>query len=303
LQPEETVFTLHNLETFIIVAEELHFGHAAQRLRISQPSLSQQIRRLEDDIKIKLFHRTKRRVELTDAGRVLLKESRALLSHVDRALNAVRRAGRGEIGQLILGVISSIDPRMLTRLLQLLNKRLPSVEILLHTLSTSSQIQALREHRIDVGLLRRPVRDDALTIELISSEPFVVALPANHPLARKPSIPLKMLASQRHILFPRHVAPGYYDLIVSLFHQADLPLEVAHESEHLQTILGLVGGGFGIFLMPRSMQNFRLRGVSYRPILGRIPQVETAVAFRREDKSEVLQAFLGVLRAIQDQEP
>jgi DNA-binding transcriptional LysR family regulator len=156
-------------------------------------------------------------------------------------------------------------------------------------------MQGLRAGTLQAGFLRLPVRDDALTIRLVSREPLVAAVPVGHPLARAGRLSLATLADAPHVIFPRQVAPGYYDMIVSLYREAKVHLRIAQEAEHVQTILGLVAGGFGVSLLPGTVRNLRPRGVVFRSLNGRLPRAETAVAYRRDDPSEVLRAFVLVV--------
>ena len=286
---------LNQLRYFVAVAEELHFGRAAARLRMAQPPLSRQIHELEQELTTRLFNRTNRRVELTDAGRILLEEARVALAHVDHAADATRRAGQGEIGQLVLGVVPTVDTQVFTRILRAFAARYPKVQILMRSLNTSAQVQGLRGGSLQVGFVRLPVRDDALTIRLVSREPLVVAIPRGHPLARTRSLTLAMLADEPHVIFPRPVAPGYYDMIVSLYREAGINLRIAQEAEHVQTLLGLVAGGFGVSLVPGTVRTLRPQGVVFRELAGRLPRAETAVVYRKDDPSEVLRAFVGVV--------
>lgn len=286
---------LHQLRYFVAVAEELHFGRAASRLRMAQPPLSRQIHELENELASPLFIRAKRHVELTDAGRILLQEARVALAQVDRAADAARRAGQGEIGQLVLGVVPTVDAQVFTRMLRTFAARYPKVQIVIRSLNTTAQLHGLRTGTLQAGFLRLPVRDDALTIRLVSREPLVAALPARHPIARSTRPSLAMLADEPHLIFPREVAPGYYDLIVSLYRHAGLQLRIAQEAEHVQTIVGLVAGGFGVSLLPGAVRNLRPRGVVFRELAGRLPKAETAVAYRRDDPSEILRAFIDVV--------
>lgn len=286
---------LQQLRCFVAVAEELHFGRAASRLRMAQPPLSRQIRELEEELGARLLHRTKRLVGLTDAGRIFLEEARVALAQVNRAADAARRAGQGEIGQLVLGVVPTVDSQVFTRILREFVGRYPKVQVSVQSLSTSAQIGGLRAGTLGAGVLRLPVRDDSLTVRVISREPLIAALPTGHPLARTARVSLTALADERLVIFPRHLAPGYYDTIVSLFQQAGLHLRIGHETEHGQIILGLVAGGFGVSLLPGSMRSLRPRGVVYRELTDRLPPVETAVAYRKDDASEVLRAFLAVV--------
>jgi len=286
---------LHQLRYFVTVAEELHFGRAASRLRMAQPPLSRQIHELEDELATRLFNRTNRGVELTDAGRILLEEARAALAQVDYAAQAARRAGQGEIGQLVVGVVPTVDTQVFTRILRTFSARYPSVQVVIRSLNTTTQIQGLRAGTLQAGFLRLPVRDDALTIKLVSREPLVAAVPVGHPLARAGRLSLATLADEPHVIFPRQVAPGYYDMIVSLYREAKVHLRITQEAEHVQTILGLVAGGFGVSVLPGTVQSLRPRGVVFRRLTDRLPRAETAVAYRRDDPSEVLRAFVVVV--------
>ncbi len=289
------VVKLNQLRYFVTVAEELHFGRAASRLRMAQPPLSRQIRELEHELATRLFNRTNRRVELTDAGRTLLEEARAALAQVDHAADAARRAGQGQIGQLVVGVVPTVDNQVFTRILRAFAARYPSVQILIRSLNTTTQMQALRAGTLQVGFVRLPVRDDALTIRLVSREPLVAAIPVGHPLATVGKLSLATLAEAPHVIFPRPVAPGYYDMIVSLYREAKVHLRISQEAEHVQTVLGLVAGGFGVSLLPGTVRSLRPRGVVFRRVAGRLPRAETGVAYRRDDPSEVLRAFATVV--------
>jgi DNA-binding transcriptional LysR family regulator len=286
---------LQQLRCFVAVAEELHFGRAASRLRMAQPPLSRQISELEEELGARLFNRTKRQVGLTDAGRILLEEARVALAQVEHAGEAARRAGQGEIGRLVLGVVPTVDSQVFTRILRAFVGRYPKVQVVIQSLSTTAQVEGLRAGHLQAGFLRLPVRDDALTVKLVSREPLVAALPAGHALARSGRLSLAALADERLVIFPRQLAPGYYDTIVSLFQQAGLHLRIGHETEHVQTILGLVAGGFGVSLLPGSIRNLRPRGVVYRELSDRLPLVDTGVAYQKEDPSEVLRTFIAVV--------
>jgi DNA-binding transcriptional LysR family regulator len=286
---------LHQLRYFVTVAEELHVGRAASRLRMAQPPLSRQIHELEGELQTRLFNRNNRGVELTDAGRVLLEEARAVLAQVDRAAEAARRAGQGEIGQLVVGVVPTVDTQVFTRILRTFSARYPSVQVVIRSLNTTAQVQGLRVGALQAGFLRLPVRDDLLTIKLVSREPLLAAIPGGHPLARARRLTLAALADEPHVIFPRQVAPGYYDMLVSLYREARLHLRIAQEAEHVQTVLGLVAGGFGVAVLPGTVQSLRPRGVVFRRLTGRLPRAETAVAYRRDDPSELLRAFVAVV--------
>lgn len=288
---------LRHLRYFVAVAEELHFGRAAERLHITQPPLSQQIADLEKELGVRLLERTKRRVQLTDAGRLFLQGAQDVLAQAETIVRTAQRASRGEVGTLSVGFVPVADLSVLPWALPIFRGRFPKVQLALHSLHGAAQIEALREGRIDVGLLYLPFTDDTLVVEPILDEPLIVVLPERHPLARRRQIRLRLLATEPFIFFPRHRHPGFYDLIVSFCRQADFSLmNVVQEADHIQTSLGLTAMGIGVSLQPASIQALHRRGVVYRPLRPPVPRVTLAIAFRRGNPSEVLRAFLGIVR-------
>ena len=288
---------LRHLRYFLAVAEELHFGRAASRLGIAQPPLSQQIRKLETELGVALFNRTKRRVDLTPAGQAFLEEVRQVLAQADRAVRTAQRAGRGEIGHLAIGFVPSADLDLLPRVLRAWRARFPHVEIELHTLLPTEQVEGLREGRINVGFVRMPVDDGGLVVEAIQREPLVVVLYRTHRLAQARRVRLADLAPDTMIVFPRHIAPGYYDVLISACRLAGFTPQVLHPGS-MQTNLALVSAGLGVTLLPASIRNLRRSGVVYRALAPPVPQVEMAVAYRRDEGSAVVPAFLQVLREV-----
>jgi len=289
---------LRQLRYFVTVAEELHFRRAAERLHISQPSLSQQIRGLENQMGVRLFNRTKRRVQLTQAGRRFLEEARRTLAQAERAVRIAQQTSRGEIGLLSIGFVPAADYTVFPKLLPAFRRLHPGVQLVLRTISSMAQVEALRDGRIDVGFLRVPVDDKALAVESILREPLVVALPLAHPLSAIREVPLRALANERYIFFPREMAPSFYDLVVSSCHEAGFSLNVTHEAEHFQTMLGLIASGLGVALVPKSVSNLGRRGVRFRPLLPPVPHVELAMAYRRDDDSDLLRAFLSTVKDV-----
>src|SRR5687767_6882464 len=184
---------LRHLRYLVAVAEELHFGRAAIRLNISQPPLSQQIRQLEEELKVQLFERTKREVRLTEAGKRVVNEAHQVLARVEHFSKVAAQAGGGEIGQLSVGVPLGVNP-ILVKTLRLLGKKYPGVRIELQYMSTGSQLEALRDGRISVGFLNLPVHEPMLVLEKINKESLWLALPKGHPLTRYHHVPLAAIA-------------------------------------------------------------------------------------------------------------
>ncbi|MCW5891286.1 MAG: LysR family transcriptional regulator [bacterium] len=289
---------LRHLRYFVAVAEELHFSRAAARLHIAQPPLSQQIRHLEHELGVTLLFRTRRRVELTDAGRAFLEEARRLLAQAERAQRIARRAGGGEVGQLSIAFVPSADLDLLPRVLRVWHARFPDVELELRTLLPAAQLEGLAGGHIHVGLVRLPVsvgRD--LVVEPLLSEPIVAVLPQRHRLARRSRVRLAELADETIMLFQRHVAPGYYDLLISACLGAGFTPRTFHPGS-LQTNLALVSAGLGVSLLPASIRNLRRAGVVHRPLAPPVPRVALAVAWRRDERSAVVPAFVDVVRTV-----
>jgi DNA-binding transcriptional LysR family regulator len=289
---------LRHLRYFVAVAEELHFGRAAERVRIAQPPLSQQIRRLEGELGVQLFDRTKRRVELTHAGRAFLREARQTLAGAEQAVRAAQQASRGEVGELAVGFVGSATYHIVPLALKTFRQRFPKVELVLEELSPTEQVERLRLGEIQVGFFRSVSDDEALKFEWILEERLVMALPETHPLARQKGVHLAKLSQDSFVLFPRAIGPGFYDLIVSQCRRAGFSPRVALEASNMQTIVSLVAAGLGVALVPASCQNFRRVGVMYKAIREPGPKAKMAVAWRRGDRSPVLHAFLDVVREV-----
>jgi DNA-binding transcriptional LysR family regulator len=286
---------LRHLRYFIAVADELHFGRAAQRLHIAQPPLSQQIRRLEQELGVSLFDRTNRRVELTDAGRAFLVEARLTLTQAERAAHVASQAARGEAGKLIVGHMTSAELNVFPRLLPVFRKRYPDVDLAFQLLGASEQFRMLHEGQIHAGFLRLPATDRGLTVKPIVRERLVVVLPEGHPLARRRSLMLRTLGSERFVLFPRRHAPGYYDALVAICRQAGVDPTIVQETTRLHTALSLVATGRGISLMPKCVGRLQRPGIVCRPLRGPVPDTEMGLAYNPANRSRLLRAFVAVV--------
>jgi len=287
---------LRHLRYFLVVADELHFSRAAARLHITQPPLSQQIRQLEDQLGVVLLQRTKRRVQLTDAGRAFQEAARQVLAQAEQAVQTAQRAHRGELGPLTVGFVGSAIAGIFLELLSAFRTRCPDVELTLQELTTAQQVQALREWRIDVGVLRPPIGEEALALETIGRESLVVVLPKTHPLAAQRRIPLHALAHETVVLAPRNLGPGVQDEIMELCHRAGCYPQRLPGAAQMLAVIGLVAAGMGLSLVPASMRTVQWKGIVYRPLQDQVPQAELAVAWRRDTTSAVVQMFVDVVR-------
>jgi DNA-binding transcriptional LysR family regulator len=239
------------LRSFVVLAEELHFGRAAERLCIVQPALSQHIRALEDELGVVLFDRDRHKVELSQAGSIFRVEATAALAQVRRAVQRVQMADSGQIGTVRIGFVSSLLPAYLPNLIRALHARYPLIELELKDMPTPDQMTALREGRIDFGFLRLPIEDRRLEIHAVFDEPFVVALPEGHTLQRATTLEPKDLAGYPAFVLARRFAPGFYDGLLVALKNGGLSLQVMRELGEFTTMLALVSAGMGIGILPR----------------------------------------------------
>ncbi|WP_334223070.1 LysR family transcriptional regulator [Pseudomonas aeruginosa] len=281
---------LRHLRYFIAVAEELHFGRAAERLGISQPPLSQQIQALEEEIGARLFERTNRRVELTDAGRLFLDESRQVLAQVDKAVLLARRAHLGELGELKIGFTSSAPfTSTIPSSIHAFRKAYPDVHLDLQEMSSRQVLKALLEESLQVGVIRPLALPDAVHWVELFREPLVAVLRADHPLAAgsEDGLAIAALAEEPFVFFPRSYGTGLYDQVIALTRQAGFSLRIAQEASEAMTIIGLVSAGLGVSILPASFRCTRVDGVVYRTLSD--PEATTAVwLVRRQNEGSPL---------------
>jgi DNA-binding transcriptional LysR family regulator len=286
---------LRHLKYVIVLAEELHFGRAAHRLNISQPPLSRQIRLIEDELGVQLFHRTRRDVRLTEAGQKFVDEARLVISQFDHATKSAIRADRGEIGRLTIGTVPT-QKVLLTRCLREFSCLFPDVHLEFQDACTEGQLVALHEGRIQIGFLVLPVQAPDLVIEPVSNEPMVLGMPESHPLASNLRVPLQALANEPLIMFPRSHCTGFYDQIIQTCLGAGFSPNIAHEVTNILTGLALVEAGLGVCLFPSSINEYNSKGIIYKEVTPAFPRIEHALAYRRDNRSNVLKSFIAVAR-------
>jgi DNA-binding transcriptional LysR family regulator len=286
------------IKYFIAVAQELNFGRAALALNISQPPLTRQIQQLEEEIGAPLFDRTPKGVTLTQAGELLLQEATNIQSLVEQATERTQRAGQGKLGRIDVAIFGSGILDVIPKLLLRFRTDYPDVNIVLHTMTKNEQLEALRQHRITIGFNRmlEPVPD--ISIELVKTEPLLVALNEGHFLASMEAIPLLALKNYPMVLFPTGVRPNFVDRVMELCRQEGFVPNVSQEAGDAVTGVALVASGFGLALVPESATSLRLPGVVYRPLLD-APHavVDLSCIYRHNDTSPILKAFLEIIRA------
>lgn len=287
---------VRRLRYFLAVAEELHFGRAAERLNIAQPALSRQIASLEGAIGALLFDRTRSNIHLTTAGETLLPRARDILARVADAARLARRAAEGTIGVLQIGFVGSATFSILPNILNQFRTSHSEVELILHAMNTAELRTALIDRSIDVAFARPGISDPEIVNEVIHTEPLIVAMPENDPLAKTRDVALGDLATRPFVLYPRHPRPNFADTILGICRGAGFSPDIAQETMEIQTALSLVSVGAGVSLVPACAEESQLHGVAYRPIRGPAPTTSLSLAYRRDNRSAVVSEFCAAVR-------
>jgi DNA-binding transcriptional LysR family regulator len=292
-----TIMELRHLRYFMAVAEELNFSRAAERLHIAQPPLSQQIRDLEMEMGVTLFDRTKRRVELTAAGRVFVEKIQQVFGQIEQAVEAAQRASRGEIGCLSLGFNSSATYSVLPTLLNAFRERCPEVILDLHELTTQQQLIHLQQQQIDACILYLPIDLEELEVISVLQEGMAIAIPSSHPLATFTQVSIRAFSQELFVLPPARLGSGLYNQIMQFFQQTGFSPIAVQEATQLQTSISLVAGGVGVALIPASLRNLQRAGVVYQSLIEPTPEIEIAVVWQKGDRSPVLQKFVESVKS------
>lgn len=258
---------LRHLRYFIAVAEELHFGRAAQRLHISQPPLSQQIMQLEAETGAQLFNRTNRSVQLTPAGAQFLQDARAILLQVEQATQRAARLHRGEEGELRIGFTSSAAfIGVMSDALYVFRQRWPNVHVQMQEINTRQQLAPLHEGKLDLGVMRNTPLPADLHHQLLLREPLCAVVHKAHPLATAGRITLQALAREPFVFFDPQVGTALYSEILDLLQRYQIRPYITQEVGEAMTILGLVATGLGVSILPASFSHARLANVVWLPL-------------------------------------
>jgi DNA-binding transcriptional LysR family regulator len=288
---------VEELHSFVVLADELHFGRASKRLFVSQPALSKQIRRLEERVGGALFTRTRRKVEITEAGRVLLAGADKVLREDDAALSLAREAALGRAGTLRIGFgiasVSEILPRTILRF----RKTYSQVELKMRDMSTPAQIAALLERNIDIGIVRLPIAHTELDSLPLFHEQLVVATSGS--LSYNSRQGLAALRNQPFVLFPRATSATLHDHVLGLCRRSGFSPTIVQEASELFTILNLVRAGLGVSLVPSAARRMGVPGVRFHD-LG-VPEAKWRIGIawnRLSDKADLISRFVATMRSV-----
>ncbi|KQP12471.1 LysR family transcriptional regulator [Pseudorhodoferax sp. Leaf267] len=288
---------LRHLRYFSVLADELHFGHAAQRLAISQPPLSVAIRQLEDAVGARLFERNSKGVRLTPAGQALRASARRLLRQAEEAALEARDVAAGSAGRLRIGFVGAMLYRGMPQALRAFQARHAGVRISLMELNSAEQITDLLHDRLDLGFMHTARLPGDLQARLLLSESFVACLPQGHALAAGKRLAPATLRDEPFVLFSRAASPDYHERILAICAQAGFLPEVRHEVRHWLAVVSMVAQGLGVGLVPQAMQRCALQGVVFRPLAGVAAQSEAYGVWRADVHNVLVEGLLHHMAA------
>lgn len=289
---------VRRLGYFVAVAETLHFGKAAERLRIAQPALSQQIRRLEAELGCTLLRRDRRRVELMPAGRALLEAGRRALVQMAHAGEAARRTAASHVSLLRIGFLSPAGFAVVPDVLRRLRLAHPAAYLVLREGDTVTLLEEVRLGLLDIAFVRGPITWPGVRIDTLRREPLVMVLPADHRLARRRRVALSNFADEPFIGFPRETAPSLHDAMTGMCQEAGFTPAFVTEATEWYTMVSLVAAGIGVTILPESIRTFQRRDAVYRSIVGHQRHVELAVARRHGPPGATLRACLQIVAKV-----
>ena len=290
---------LRRLKYMSVLAEELHFGRAAVRLGIAQPALTQQIRALERELGVELFHRTKRSVKLSVAGRVTLNEAIRTLQQAEKTVLVARQAGRGELGHIEIGYVgSAIFTGVLSKAISRFREANPLVEFRLNEIGIVQQLDDVSSSRLDLGILRLPVKSlpPDLAIVSLHREPIILAIPRGHRLARQKSVTLEALKSEPFVAVQIQEGSGFNAQVAQICVKGGLSPQITQRAGQFTALAGLVAGGLGVAFVPDSLRHLQIADVVYRPLANINQYSDLAMVYRKSERAPAVIAFVDQLR-------
>lgn len=291
---------LRSVRYFVAVAEQLHFGRAAERMNVVQSAISQQIKRLEEELGTQLFLRTGSEVRLSEAGRQMLPECRRLLAQADEAIRIARQAGAGLRGKINFGFIDNSISSLIRPLVGEFRRHRRDIELGLQSLNRVEQTKALEDRLLDIGLMPTPVPSDEFDREIFVSAPLVAALPHDHPLVENSFIALGELQQEPFILLPVAMRSRLLEIVLTACAAASFTPRIVQEAPQMHTILALVGAGLGVTLVPRWVATEVVRDVVFRPLKPESTNYELELIFvwRRDNLNPALAGFRDIARMV-----
>ncbi|TDE34669.1 LysR family transcriptional regulator [Antarcticimicrobium sediminis] len=284
--------TFRQLKYFLVLSEELHFSRAAEKLNISQPPLSASLRQLEERLGFKLMERTSKYVRLTPAGTIFADQAARILGQLDSAMTIAAETAKGAAGELSVGFVPSMLFRDLPAKLKAFQNSHPRVDLILHEMNTTRQIESLLEHKIDVGFVHAVPLPNGISHKVLETERLVACVPRWHRLASKSRIRISELAGERMMVFSRSFAAHYHDKITALLRTANLEPDTSFHIQHWFTVVALVKQGMGVSLVPSSLSSSVFSDVVFLEVEERQAEHDIAQIWRSDNTSPMLQNLL-----------
>ncbi|RDK08770.1 LysR substrate-binding domain-containing protein [Cupriavidus lacunae] len=257
---------LRRLRYFAAVAEELHFGRAAERMHVVQSAVSHQVKLLEEELGFPLLERSRHKVRLTVPGEIFLPEALDLLRRTDEAVHRARSSAEGAVGRLAIGFVDNVLWSILPPMLRDFRKQWPSIKLTLHPLDRAEQIEALRTSVIDIGIIPSPSPGHPLKTVALEAAPLIAAIPDGHPLASRSALSIADLANEPFVLFPLRMNSRILEVIIACCASAGFTPRVTQEAGQLQTLLAFVSAGLGVTLVPQWVARVQQPGVTYMTV-------------------------------------
>lgn len=284
---------IRHLLYFKIVAEELHFRKAATRLFISQPPLSRQIRELEEELGVRLFSRSNKRVALTDAGKYFKAEADAILARLEESKSVVKQIHTSESGEFKIGYISSVYQTYLAEVLKSMHQQFPYIKTSLYEVPTITQVHELEQGKLDAGILRAPIHSEKLAVKSLFFDPFVVVIPANGRQFNTYQELVLLIKNSPFIFFNKEFAPRYNDKLLEICERMGFKPDIRHEANNVHSILQLVEAGLGVSILPASLkQQYGYLQVSFVELENIPVNTEVVLAYKESNQSAALKWFI-----------
>jgi len=288
---------LRQLRHFVTLAEEMHFGRAAQRLYMTQPPLSSSIMRLEEDLGVRLFDRDSKHVTLTPAGSMLLVKAREIVFQAEKVREFAKAVSAGSAGRIEVGFTGTLLYRGLPAILSRFKADYPQIEVGLREIGSQEQMLTIREGRLDAGFINTPVAPAGLEHLVIYRECYMVCLPTSHRLAGEECVRLADLAGEPFVMFGRHSSPASYDHVISLCDRAGFHPTTSVEVGQLLSVVAMVASGLGVAVVPKSVSNARISGVVFLPFEGSEVRPTAFLIWSAESSTPGLAAFVETAAA------
>lgn len=283
---------LRHLLYFRTVAEELHFSKAAQKLFISQPPLSRQIRELEDELGVQLFIRSNKRVALTDAGKYFKGEVDAIFARLEEGKNMAKQIHLAESGELKIGYISSVYQSHLAEVLKAMRIAFPHIKTSLYEVPTLTQVRALEEGSLDVGILRSPVHSEKLQIQTLFFDPFMVVIPSGNKFGSQQEL-AAFLKRSPFIFFNKGFAAHYNEKLIEICERMGFKPDIVHEANNVHSILQLIEAGLGVSILPSSLKKqYEHLNLAFIKLYNIPVETEVVLAYKAANRNIALKWFI-----------